>query len=181
MDASRLVVISGGPGAGKTTLLLELGRRGFRCAPEVARQIIQEQVRLEGDALPWGDRVRYCRLMLERSVASYGERVGLAETTFFDRGIPDALCYSRLAGLGLEEEILAACARYRYAKEVFLAPPWEEIYVTDAERWQSFEEAVRTYELMGEAYRDCGYAVVEIPRVVVEARADFLVSAVVKR
>ena len=176
MDASQLVVISGGPGAGKTTLLLELERRGFCCAPEVARQIIQEQVLCEGDALPWGDRVRYCRLMLERSIASYRERAGTAAATFFDRGIPDALCYSRLAGLGLENEVLGACETYRYAREVFLAPPWREIYVTDAERWQSFDEAVRTYELMVEAYQDCGYEVVEIPRVRVEARADFLVG-----
>jgi predicted ATPase len=176
VDASRLVVISGGPGAGKTTLLLELERRGFRCAPEVARQIIQEQVRLEGDALPWGDRERYCRLMLERSIASYREHAGTEETTFFDRGIPDALCYSRLAGLGLEDVVLAACERYRYAREVFLAPPWREIYVTDAERWQSFDEAVKTYELMVEAYRDCRYEVVEIPPVSSSLRADFLVS-----
>lgn len=176
MDASQLVVISGGPGAGKTTLLLELERRGFRCAPEVARQIIQEQVRLEGDALPWGDRQRYCRLMLERSIDSYREHAGTGETTFFDRGIPDALCYSRLAGLGLEDEILAACRKWRYAARVFLAPPWREIYVTDPERWQSFDEAVRTYELMFEAYRDCGYEVVEIPRAPVGLRANFLVS-----
>jgi predicted ATPase len=181
VDGSQSVVISGGPGAGKTTLLLELERRGFRCAPEVARQIIQEQVRLEGDALPWGDRQRYCRLLMERSIASYREHAGPAGITFFDRGIPDALCYSRLAGLGLEDEVMAACQRYRYATEVFLAPPWREIYVTDAERWQSFDEAVRTYELMVEAYRDCGYEVVEIPRVSVGERADFLVRAVAKQ
>jgi predicted ATPase len=78
--------------------------------------------------------------------------------------------------LGLEEEVMAACQKYRYATRVFLAPPWREIYVTDAERWQSFDEAVRTYELMVEAYQDCGYEVVEIPRVSVESRADFLVS-----
>lgn len=178
VDGSQLVVISGGPGAGKTTLLLELERRGFRCAPEVARQIIQEQVRNEGDALPWGDRERYCRLMLERSIASYREYAEVKGTIFFDRGIPDALCYSRLAGLALGEEIMAACCEWRYATRVFLAPPWEEIYVTDPERWQSFDEAVRTYELMVDAYRDCGYEVVEIPRVPVEARAEFLLSAV---
>jgi predicted ATPase len=182
VDASQLVVISGGPGAGKTTLLLELEWRGLCCVPEVARQIIQEQVRNDGDALPWGDRERYCRLMLERSIDCYLEHVNFGHvnatnTVFFDRGIPDALCYSRLAGLGLEDEILAACRRYRYAAKVFLAPPWEEIYVTDAERWQSFDEAVKTFELMVEAYRDCGYEVVELPRVSVGARADFIVSA----
>ena len=175
MTGSMLVAISGGPGAGKTTLLLELERRGFRCSPEVARQIIQEQVRSDGDALPWADRVRYCRLMLERSVAAFLEHTDSTEIVFFDRGIPDALCYSRLAGLPLEDEILTVCRHYRYDAKVFLAPPWGEIYVTDPERWQDFDEAVRTYDLMVTTYRDCGYEVVEIPRVSPEERADFIV------
>jgi predicted ATPase len=102
----------------------------------VARQIIQEQVRDGGDALPWGDRERYCRLMLERSIASYHERAPLGGTTFFDRGIPDTLCYSRLVGLLLEDEILEACRKYRYSERVFLAPPWKDIYATDTERKQ---------------------------------------------
>ena len=181
MDSSQLVVITGGPGAGKTTLLLELERRGFCCSPEVARQIIQKQVQDGGDALPWGDRAQYCRLMLDRSIASYREHIGSTGITFFDRGIPDTLCYARLGGLPLEDEILAACKRYRYATRVFVAPPWRDIYVTDPERWQSFDEAVRTYDLMVEAYRDCGYEVLEIPKVQVGLRADFLVTEALTR
>jgi predicted ATPase len=171
-----LVALSGGPGMGKTTVLAELERRGFRCAAEVARQIIQEQVRDGGDALPWGDRERYCRLMLERSIASYQECALLTSTTFFDRGIPDTLCYSRLVGLSLEDEILEACRKYRYFNRVFLAPPWQEIYATDAERKQPYSEAVRTYELMVEAYEDCGYEVAEVPKTSPKMRADFIVS-----
>jgi predicted ATPase len=180
LAASKLIVISGGPGAGKTTLLVKLERRGFRCAAEVARQIIQEQVRDGGDALPWGDRERYCRLMLERSVGSYREHAGWSGTAFFDRGIPDTLGYARLVGLPLEDEIFAACNLYRYAPRVFLAPPWQEIYAIDTERKQSYEEAVKTYDLMVEAYVDCGYEVVEIPRTSPVERADLVLGMPVR-
>ena len=148
---------------------------------EVARQIIQEQAREGGDALPWGDRARYCKLMLVRSIASYEEDASREypskAVTFFDRGIPDTLCYARLIGLP-EEEIAKACQKYQYAHRVFLAPPWQEICAVDAERKQSYDEAVRRYEVMVRVYEDCGYGVVEIPRVAAGERADFILSMV---
>ena len=78
---NRLFIVTGGPGAGKTTLLLELERRGFHVSHEVARQIIQEQVAANGDALPWADTRRYTELMLERSIAAYRESSS-TETVF---------------------------------------------------------------------------------------------------
>jgi len=41
----------------------ELEQQGLGCALEVARQMIQEQVRDGGTALPWADRILYTRLM----------------------------------------------------------------------------------------------------------------------
>ena len=172
----NLFIVSGGPGSGKTTVLHELARRGFQFAPEVARQIIQEQTQADGTALPWGDREAYTRLMLQRSVESYLEFAAAPQLMFSDRGIPDTLCYARLIGLGDDGFIQDACRRFRYAPLVFLAPPWKEIYQTDSERKQDFAEAERTFAQMTYVYRQCGYALSELPKTAPVARADFILK-----
>jgi predicted ATPase len=176
LENPNLFVLSGGPGSGKTTVLGEMAKLRFRHAPEVAREIIREQVQAGGSALPWGDRAAYTDLMLQRSIDSFREHTPALQPMFSDRGIPDTLCYARLIGLTDTEAIERACRRFRYAATVFLAPPWEEIYRTDNERKQDFEEAVRTYALLVEVYRECGYELVEIPRLVAPARARFILE-----
>ena len=182
MDETKLVVISGGPGAGKTALIEELRQRGYSCSDEVARQIIREQVSTGGDALPWGDQERYAREMLDRSVAAWKEAALERGTVFFDRGIPDTLCYVRLVGLSseLEHAAVSMSRRHRYWPRVFLAPPWQEIYATDAERKQSFDEVVRTWDLMARTYEECGYEVLLLPLVSVRERAEILLREIAK-
>jgi len=173
-----LFVVSGGPGSGKTTLLDELARLGYPFAPEDARQIIQEQVRLGGTALPWADREAYTRLMLQRSIETYLRHSPSAELIFFDRGIPDTLGYARLIGLSDDSHIQDACRQYRYAPAVFLLPPWREIYTTDTERKQDFAEAERTFEVIRQVYSDCGYHTIEVPHTNSENRAKFVLRQV---
>jgi predicted ATPase len=173
---ANLFVISGGPGAGKTTVLHELKKVGYPHAPEVARQIIQEQVQADGVALPWRDREAYTRLMLQRSIESYLEHTPCLQPIFSDRGIPDTLCYARLIGSTEEEAIRSVCESYRYAPIVFLAPPWKEIYEIDSERKQDFAEAERTFSLMTAVYTECGYTIMELPRSTPFERALFILE-----
>ncbi len=172
---SNLIVISGGPGSGKTSLLQELKALGCLTVPEVARQIIQEQVRSGGTALPWCDREAYTRLMLQGSIDSYLQRAFSRRNVYFDRGIPDTLCYARLIELVDDVSIWEACDRFRYNPRIFLCPPWQEIYRTDSERKQDFEESVRTYCHLRRVYQDCGYQIAEVPKLSPAKRADFVV------
>ena len=171
-------MITGGPGAGKTTILHELQRRGFACVPEAARQIIQEQVSSGDNAVPWLDTERYTSLMLKKSAEDYLAHSGAVHVTFFDRGIPDTITHARINKLRLSEEAYLQAQTHRYNRKVFLAPPWQQIYETDAERKQTFEEALVSFRRNNEVYTEYGYDHVEIPVGTVETRVDFILASI---
>jgi predicted ATPase len=172
----RLFVITGGPGVGKTAIIHELERRGVSCVPEAARQIIQQQVSGSGNAVPWMDRERYASLMLKKSIEDYLKHAKTQRCTFFDRGILDTIAYARLIGLHFPDETYRQAVACRYNAKVFLAPPWPQIYETDSERKQSYEEAVVVDRVIREAYAEQGYEIIEIPQTAVAKRTDFILS-----
>lgn len=174
----RLFVLTGGPGAGKTTLLTALAAAGHMIAPEAGRAIIRDQLAIDGPALPWRDRALFAELMLNFDLRSHAEAQSGMAPVFFDRGVPDSIGYLRLCGLPVPEHVERAARAFRYARIVFVAPPWREIYVQDAERKQDFAEAERTHEAVTAAYRDHGYELVELPRADVETRAAFVLERV---
>jgi predicted ATPase len=142
----------------------------------VARQIIQEQVKANGDALPWGDTLHYTELMLARSIDAFREHTPSSRIIFMDRGIPDVACYARLIDLPFFDELERTCETYRYNTMVFMAPAWEAIYTTDSERKQTYEEAIDTHRLMVAVYEEYGYQPIELPRVTPAERAEFVMA-----
>ena len=176
----KLIVITGGPGVGKTTLLNCLNNKGFITVPEDARQIIKEQMDANGEALPWKNKTFYVELMLKASVNSYKKVVREIsnQPAFFDRGILDAICYMQMENIPVSKEWSALANTHRYYQKVFILPPWEEIYETDSERKQTWEEAVFTFEKMKETYLKFGYNIIEVPKCGVEERAKFVLDSI---
>jgi predicted ATPase len=173
-------VITGGPGSGKSTLIDSLEQRGYARTVEAGRAIIQDQIAIAGRALPWDDRVLFSELMLSWETRSYRMAENAAGPVFFDRGVTDVLGYLKLIGEPVPEHLQNAARNFRYNRNVFIAPPWKEIFHEDVERKQSFDEAVRTYEALVAAYSDGDYDLIELPRVSVDERARFVLDLVRK-
>lgn len=175
-------VFTGGPGAGKTAVIEILEKKGYPCIPEVARQIIREQVVSGGSGVPWKDMQLYTQLMQTQTIAVFDAAPSTsAGACFFDRGLPDVICHAQLNSLPVDEALQTATQQLRYNQQVFLFPPWEEIYHIDAERKQSFETAVATYEELKDVYRKYDYVLVEVPKMSIIDRAEFILKEVGKR
>jgi predicted ATPase len=174
----RFFVLTGGPGSGKTTLLAALAQQGFPVSQEAGRAVIRQQQAIGGEALPWKDPAAFAELMLSGELRNHEIARETTGPFFFDRGLPDIAGYLRLCGLPVPAPVEEAIARFRYNRHVFIAPPWREIYATDAERHQDWQEAVRTFDAMREAYGRYGYELVSLPLASIGERADFMLDRV---
>ena len=173
---TNFYIITGGPGVGKTTLLDALQADGYPIIPEAAREIIREQEQINGEGVPWKDNRLYTELMLAGSVKDYQEAATrrLDKPILFDRGIPDSICHWELSGNTITAAMEELVKKYRYNPTVFILPPWKDIYHTDNERKQSWEEAEHTFHKMKEIYERYGYATMIVPKDTVENRKRFI-------
>jgi predicted ATPase len=166
-------VFTGGGGTGKTTLIAHLQAAGEITVPENIRTVIREQVAAGGRAVPWIDPKACCDLTTERDIADFDRLAGETRRVFFDRGLMDMYGTN---GVPPSPELTEAIRTRRYNAQVFVFPPWREIYGTDAERKQDWAEAEATFGKVMTVMVDLGYEPVVVPKGSVEDRAVFVLG-----
>lgn len=169
---NQRVVISGCSAGGKSTLLEELRRRGHAVVAEPGRRIVEQEQAGAGSALPWTDMQAFLERAARLARLDY-DGAGSGRT-FFDRGLVDAA--AGLARLGNPSLLEQLRHERRYHEQVFLAPPWPELYQRDSQRQLALEDALREYEHLLEVYPRLGYEVLILPRTGVAERADWLLA-----
>lgn len=175
MNFTKKVIITGGPGSGKTTLINSLRQSGYSCFDEVAREVISEQLHLSSNIVPWLELQQYSevvfeRIMLQSAAASEG-------VCFFDRGAGDVIAYLEHGQLNVPEYMFSRIAAAGYCNQVFLLPPWKEIYSTDLIRREDFQTAMEISEQIRTTYQRLGFETIEVPRESVEERKKFILQA----
>lgn len=171
------IVIIGGPGTGKSTVLNELISRGFHCKPEISREVIIMAQKKGIDQLFLTDPLLFSKLLLEGREQQYIEADKRKdEIVFFDRGIPDAHAYMNYSNTEYPAYFVEKSTTYKYQK-VFMLPPWKEIFVSDNERYESFEIAVEINHHLKKTYQEIGYEIITVPFGTVKERTDFILDS----
>mgnify|MGYP006295713827 CR=1 FL=1 len=170
-------VITGGPGSGKTSLIKSIQKSGLTCNEEFSRGVIKEQEKLGTEALPWRNKYAFHDIVLGKMLDQYGK---LPENgpCFLDRGIPDLIAYFEVEGFHVPDKYYEAACEHPYGDKVFLLPPWKKIYKMDEQRKETFERSVRIHEFLDEVYSCLDYEVIEVPKVSVKERRDFVLDII---
>jgi predicted ATPase len=172
----EIVVIIGGPGTGKTTIIEGLLAKGFCCYPEISREVTLEAKKQGIEQLFLENPLLFSELLLEgRKKQFYNAQKEPHDIVFLDRGIPDVLAYMHYIGDSYTAFFDLACREHTYTK-IFVLPPWEEIYESDNERYENFEQATLIYNHLTETYQKYGYHLIEVPKGTVEDRISFILN-----
>ncbi|WP_343486557.1 ATP-binding protein [Allomuricauda sp. d1] len=179
----RKIVVTGAPGTGKTSVIDALENKGHHCFHEIIRSMTA-RARSSDSSKPQisnplafvDDPYKFNQVLLQGRLKHFqmAEELGL-ETCFFDRGMPDVLAYMDFFHQEYGQDFIDTCEKNKY-DAIFILPPWKDIYTTDHERLESYEQAEELHEHLLNTYRRFGYQPIVVPKGNVESRVNFILD-----
>lgn len=179
----KLIVISGCSGGGKSTLINELSKMGYSVIHEAATRALEEQLAADGPITPWKNPLCFCELLIAKAVDDFHRANSMTDSlkkiVFFDRSFLEGIRWHNTFNSISSNHYYSLIEQLRYFHSIYITPPWKEIYVQNDLRRHSFNKSVEDYQRVVAFYSECGYQLLELPKVNVRARADFILSATI--
>ncbi len=174
----KKIVITGGPGTGKTSIINELKARNHVCLDEISREVTLK-AREDGiEQLFLTQPLLFSELLLKGREKQFQEAANAhTEIVFLDRGLPDVLAYMDYIGDSYPNSFVDSCKTNQYDM-VFILEPWQEIFTSDSERYENFDQAVKIHHHLLNTYERFSYKLWDVPFAKVEERADFILNVV---
>ena len=181
-QATRMVVVTGGPGSGKTTLVQAMGELGYATVPEAAIQVIGELIQEMGneEQKAWraGHRVEFQLRILERQLALEAELLaGRSGTAFLDRSRLDGLAYCRHFGQEPPPELLATARCTAYHRVLILDTLTEFVVRGESGRTSDRAASLAIRDVLDAVYREYGYDPIRVPELPPQERVTFVQEA----
>lgn len=174
----EIIVIIGGPGTGKSSIIEGLVAKGYCCYPEISREVTLEAQKRGIEQLFLEDPLLFSQMLLDGRIRQFNSAQNEPhQWVFIDRGIPDVVAYMDYIGDDFPEHFNKACLENVYTK-IFMLPPWEEIYESDSERYENFEQAKTIHKHLIKTYTDYGYNVIEVPKDSIDNRIIFILDKI---
>jgi predicted ATPase len=171
------IVLIGGPGTGKSTVLNKLKEKGFFCFDEVSREVTLKAQKKGIDQLFLTEPLLFSEMLLEGREEQYLKAEKRKENIIFlDRGIPDVHAYMNYFKTAYPSLFLEKSKQYKYDL-IFHFSPWEEIYITDNERHETFKESVTIDKFLIKAYSELDYKIINVPFGTVDERTNFIINS----
>lgn len=172
------IVITGGPGFGKSSIIRELESRNFHVFHEISREIIHSQSKTDGDVVPWKNHHAFNDAVFKGRHDQFKAGHDNRQLYFYDRGVPDSLAYLEADEKVVPENYISIASTCQYYAKVFVTPPWKDIYIKDKERWEDFNYATKVHECIIKYYQELSYQIIEIPKLDVDKRVDFIINTI---
>jgi predicted ATPase len=170
----RRIILTGAPGTGKSTVVQALEAQGFSVMKEVSREYWDETGYGTGGSDPWRNLIAFSRAIWKLRAEQHKSADWLSGSVFYDRSLLDILAYMDAGDKVIPEDMNPS--RFPYHSDVFIFPPWEEIYQMDEGRWEPFETCHAIHESLKRTYEAEGYSLIEVPPGTVEERVAFMLQ-----
>lgn len=172
----KRIVISGCSGGGKSALLAELGMRGVTVFLEPGRMVVEAELGSGGTNLPWENELGFAERVIAIAIDQW--TAAQSDICFYDLSLLDAVTWFERRKQVVPPVVAKLVDQYHYYKTVVFAPPWQDIFASDAARRHTFEDALAEYHALSLSYPAKGYDLVILPKTGIAERADWLLDRV---